>query len=222
MDKLINQINKADFNFITYLSPATNKIINKLKLYNYKTGQNEIATLTTNQKNYLNHLENNRLTINSKPRQVGESTLTIIHLLASFLTKNKNIIIITPNLTSSYEIIKKMRLMMYGTDLNIVKSNKGQIDFNGFVIKTTTNIDGLRGRKWDIIYISEADYICDIISMYNRIILYINKPQIIITATSTENGIFQNLYAESMNGNSNFKPFKFNITDNPKFNKDII
>lgn len=204
MKKLLDLIENKDFNFISNYTPIITQILRS----------NNIV-LSDNQKRYLKHLKDNRFSICLKPRQVGESSLTAMYILDSFISENRDILIYSNNKEQSMHILEKIRYYMGLCGIEEDKGINSEIRLNGHIIKAGTG--DVRGWTFDTIYFDEAASLLYGENIFHAAMmsLRMSNSRMIISSTPRGDNWFKELYENAVLNNVQFKAFNFLITDNP-------
>jgi len=166
------------------------------------------------EKDFYNHILNNKLSIIKKSRQMHVTTM-LAGYVAWRLINNKDedeVTYLTNRYDSSKHFIGKVRgiLEEYGlTKDDFDVNNKKEINLkNGNrVLAVSSSVDSLRGFRPKCVIIDEAAFIDNFKGLCNVIIpnIYATNGQIIIASTPNGINFFHGLYSDSITGKNKFK-----------------
>lgn len=188
-------------------------------------------TLRDYQKQYLNHLMNNQLSICLQCRQSGKSTTTSLFMLHFLLFNvDKNALICSNKYKSAKEVVGKAKNIFEGIPFflkpGVSKWNEAEIVMdNGCRVQaeTTTEKSGI-GDTIDFLILDEFAHVAPnkLDTFYNNIFPVITAAKAKLAIISTQNGrnLFYRLYTAAVQGVNEYKPFKVEWQDVPEWDPE--
>lgn len=189
------------------------------------------VTLRSYQKEYLKHLENNRLSIYLACRQCGKTTTSALFMLHYILFNiDKNALVLGNKRKTAVEILDKAKRIYYELPYflkpGIYKWNEGEIVLdNGcrLMCEATTINSGISFTFHCVLSDEFAHVQPNILEpFYNNLFPTITAGRARFMITSTQNGynLFYRLYKAAEAGLSEYKPFKTDWWEVPEWNPD--
>lgn len=183
------------------------------------------------QKNYLQHLVDNRLSIFLACRQCGKTTTSAIFLLHYILFNvDKNSLVLGNKRKTANEILDKIKKIYleipYFLKPGIYKWNESEIvlDNGCRCMSEATTINSGISFTFHCVLADEFAHIHPNIldSFYNNLFPTITAGKARFMITSTQNGynLFYRLYTSSVKGENEYAPFKTDWWEVPEWNPD--
>ena len=188
-------------------------------------------TLRAYQKKYLEHLEQNRLSIYLACRQCGKTTTSAIFMLHYILFNvDKNALVLGNKRKTAIEILDKTKKIFleipYFLKPGIYKWNEGEIvlDNGCRLMAEATTINSGISFTFHCVLSDEFAHISPNImeSFYNNLFPTITAGKARFIITSTQNGynLFYRLYMAAVVGDNEYKPFKTDWWEVPEWDPE--
>lgn len=183
------------------------------------------------QKDYLRHLEKNRLSIMLSVRQSGKTTTSAIFLLHYILFNiDKNSLVLGNKRKTAVEILDKVKKIFlelpYFLKPGIYKWNEGQIvlDNGCMCMAEATTINSGISFTFHCVLADEFAHIAPNIldKFYNNLFPTITAGKARFIISSTQNGynLFYKLWCGAVEGENEYKPFKVDWWQVPEWNPE--
>lgn len=193
--------------------------------WDYKNDK-KIETFFDFEKEYIEHIHNNKFSLTVKARQMYISTLTVLYCAWLMINKKDiQIYFLSPgnNLSKNkllklHDILVKYGLEMYKNNLNVIELENG----NSFSIKTS--VDSLRGINLanSIIIFDEAAYKRDLKEIFSATLTNLGNGKIIMYSTPSGDDNYFNELTTSDNAFSKLTlPYYLNPNYNIKWVENI-
>lgn len=180
------------------------------------------------QKNYLQHLEKNRLSIYLSCRQSGKTTTSAIFMLHYIIFNvDKNALVLGNKRSTATEILDKTKKIFYELPYflkpGIYKWNEGEIvlDNGCRILTSATTKNSAIGFTLHCCLWDEAAHVNPNIAdeFYNNVFPTITAARARFMITSTQNGynLFYRLYKAAEAGDSEYKAFKTDWYEVPEY-----
>lgn len=180
------------------------------------------------QKNYLQHLEKNRLSIYLSCRQSGKTTTSAIFMLHYIIFNvDKNALVLGNKRSTATEILDKTKKIFYELPYflkpGIYKWNEGEIvlDNGCRILTSATTKNSAIGFTLHCCLWDEAAHVNPNIAdeFYNNVFPTITAARARFMITSTQNGynLFYRLYKAAEAGDSEYKAFKTDWYEVPEW-----
>lgn len=189
------------------------------------------VTLRDYQRDYLKHLEKNRLSIFLSCRQSGKTTTSALFMLHYACTNtDKNCLVLGNKLKTAKEILDKIKniflYLPYHLKPGIRKWNETEIVFdNGCrIMAEATTINSGISFTYHCVLSDEFAHIQPniVTKFYTNIFPTITAARARFIISSTQNGfnLFYKLYRAAEDGDSEYKPFKVDWFQVPEWDAD--
>jgi hypothetical protein len=153
-------------------------------------------------------------------RRFGKSELSQVEIISEAL-KGNNVAYITPTYklakTFFEKLVKVVPFENNKSDLIIYFANGGTVEFF-----TGERLDNLRGRKFHMVVVDEASFIPNLQDGWLNSIrptLTDYKGKALFLSTPKGKNYFHSLYLKGLQGENDWKSFKFSTYDNPYIDK---
>lgn len=188
-------------------------------------------TLRDYQKDYLRHLEKNRLSICLACRQAGKTTTSALFMLHYICFNfDKNALVLGQKRATAVEILDKCKKIFvelpHFLRPGVYKWNESEMVFdNGcrLMAEATTINSGISYTFHCVLSDEFAHIPPNIIDrFYNNLFPTITAGRARFMITSTQNGynLFYRLYTSAVNGENEYKPFKIDWYQVPEWNPE--
>jgi hypothetical protein len=172
------------------------------------------------QEQILQNMHNNKFNILMASRQIGKTVTTAIYIVWFLLfNKEKNVLMVADNMTTTKEIMEKLRIVLDNLPFfmkpGIVKINESSIKTDTdcrLVLRTTTKKSGI-GMTVNFLYIDEFAHISEsnLDKFYRAILPTITEdPYAKIVITSTPNGRnkFWDIWMDAVDKVNDYSPMR--------------
>ena len=172
------------------------------------------------QEQILQNLHNHKFNILMASRQIGKTVTTAIYIVWFMLfNKEKNVLMVADNMTTTKEIMEKLRIVLDNLPFfmkpGIVKINESSIRLDNdcrLVLRTTTKKSGI-GMTVNFLYIDEFAHISEsnLDKFYRAILPTITEdPYAKVVITSTPNGRnkFWDIWTDSVDRINDYNPMR--------------
>jgi len=176
----------------------------------------EAGGLRDFQEQIIKNTHNNKFNILMASRQIGKTVTTAIYIVWFLLfNKEKNVLMVADNMTTTKEIMEKLRIVLDNLPFymkpGISKINESSIRLDNdcrLVLRTTTKKSGI-GMTVNFLYIDEFAHISEsnLDKFYRAILPTITEdPYAKVMITSTPNGRnkFWDIWASAIDGDNEY------------------
>ncbi len=180
----------------------------------------EAGGLRDFQEQIIKNTHNNKFNILMASRQIGKTVTTAIYIVWFLLfNKEKNVLMVADNMTTTKEIMEKLRIVLDNLPFymkpGISKINESSIRLDNdcrLVLRTTTKKSGI-GMTVNFLYVDEFAHISEsnLDKFYRAILPTITEdPYAKVMITSTPNGRnkFWDIWAGAIDGDNEYYPMR--------------
>lgn len=180
----------------------------------------EAGNLRDFQEQILQNLHNHKFNILMASRQIGKTVTTAIYIVWFLLfNKEKNVLMVADNMTTTKEIMEKLRIVLDNLPFfmkpGIIKINESSIRLDNdcrLVLRTTTKKSGI-GMTVNFLYIDEFAHISEsnLDKFYRAILPTITEdPYAKVVITSTPNGRnkFWDIWTDAVDKINDYNPMR--------------
>ncbi len=180
----------------------------------------EAGGLRDFQEQLVKNMHNNKFNILMASRQIGKTVTTAIYIVWFLLfNKEKNVLMVADNMTTTKEIMEKLRIVLDNLPFfmkpGIVKINESSIRLDNdcrLVLRTTTKKSGI-GMTVNFLYIDEFAHISEsnLDKFYRAILPTITEdPYAKVVITSTPNGRnkFWDIWSDAVDRENDYSPMR--------------
>ena len=191
-----------------------------IRTYKGDMSVNDAGGLRDFQGQIIQNMHNNKFNILMASRQIGKTVTTAIYIVWFLLfNKEKNVLMVADNMTTTKEIMEKLRIVLDNLPFymkpGISKINESSIRLDNdcrLVLRTTTKKSGI-GMTVNFLYIDEFAHISEsnLDKFYRAILPTITEdPYAKVMITSTPNGRnkFWNLWTDAIDGENEYSPMR--------------